>query len=433
MTKVAIAAGDISRFDNPRHALIEEMCAEAVKGIWEDVPDIGPRDFIKNRWAVCYSYFSDILNQQQCAHWIIHDYLGFGRTSAFRVESGGATPIDAVINAALWVRSGMFPVVLVVGFEKMDELPIQKVNEAIAIAGDTDWDFVSGFTYNAFYAALETRRMHVFKETEEDLAEVAVLSHNNSLDNPFAQWPAQKGHRKITVEDVFNPKISRLISWPYRLLECALTSEGASALLLANEEWAKKLTPNPIWIEGVGFGCDTMRPGDRPDNPAWKGLYPEDEGLWPKEIPTPLSPYPEMTNFGSLRMAAESAFSDAHIDNPRKGISFVEIFDPYAGVVLAGLEDFKFCKRGEGMKLLRDGVIAPHGELPCQLSGALSAQGHAVGSTSIAQVVDSYWQLSGQIGKKWGAPGRQLQNPKKAFIHGHGGTGCQAGAVILGV
>jgi acetyl-CoA C-acetyltransferase len=430
MTKVAAIAGNISRFDNPRHTLAEEMCAEAVKGIWEDVPNIGPKDFITNRFACCYSYFSDILEQQQCMHWIINDYLGLSSIPAFRVESGGATPIDAVINAALWIRAGKFPVVLVVGWEKMDELPIQKVNEAIAIAGDTDWDFVSGFTYNAFYATMEARRMHVYKETEEDLAEVSVLSHNNAVDNPFAQWVAQQGPKKITVEDVYK---SRLISWPYRLYECAMTSEGASALLLANEEMAKKLTDNPVWIEGVGFGTDTMRAGDRPDNPAWKGLFPEDENIWPEHVPKPMSPYPDLTNFGSLRISADEAYKDAGIHNPRKEISFVEIFDPYAGVVLAGLEDFRFCKRGEGMKLLRDGVIQPHGELPCQLSGALSAQGHAVGSTSIAQVVDAYWQLSGQIPKKWGVPGRQLSNPKRAFIHGHGGTGCQAGAVILGV
>jgi acetyl-CoA C-acetyltransferase len=428
--KVGIVAGSISRFDNPRYTLQEEMCAEAVKMILNDVPDLELGDFIKKGYACCYSYFSDVLEQQQCMHWIIHDYLGLSGVPAFRVESGGATPIDAIINASLWIRAGFFPVVLVVGWEKMNELNISKVNEAIAIAGDTDWDFVSGFTYNAFYATLETRRMHIFGETEEDLAEVSVLEHNNSLDNPYAQWPARHGFSKITVEDVYE---SRLISWPYRLLECAVTSEGAAALLLANEKMTKELTDNPVWITGLGFGTDTMRPGDRPDNPAWKGLYPKDEKIWPKEISPPRSPYPELTNFGAFRVAAEMAYKDAGIRNPRKEISLAEIFAPYTGVLLAALEDLGFCKRGEGKKLLREGVIAPDGELPCQLSGALTAQGHAVGATSIAQVVDVYWQLSGQIGEKWGAPARQLSGLRGGLIHGHGGTGCQAGVVVLEV
>jgi acetyl-CoA C-acetyltransferase len=232
------------------------------------------------------------------------------------------------------------------------------------------------------------------------------------------------------LEDVYT---SRLISWPYRLLECAMTSEAASALLLADEETTKKLTDNPVWITGVGFGTDTMRIGDRPDNPAWKGLFPEDEKLWPEDVLKPMSPYPDLTNFGSFKVAARSAYKDAGIKNPRKEINLVEIFDPYAGVVLAGLEDMDFCKRGEGMKMLREGIIHPHGDLPCQLSGALTAQGHAVGATSIAQVVDVYWQLGNLIGKKWGAPGRQLSNPKKGLIQGHGGTGCQAGVAVLEV
>ena len=104
MKKVGVVAGSISRFDNPRHTLQEEMCAEAVKMILDDVPDLELGDFIKKGYACCYSYFSDILEQQQCMHWIIHDYLGLSGVPAYRVESGGATPIDAVINAVLWIR-----------------------------------------------------------------------------------------------------------------------------------------------------------------------------------------------------------------------------------------------------------------------------------------------------------------------------------------
>jgi len=140
-----------------------------------------------------------------------------------------------------------------------------------------------------------------------------------------------------------------------------------------------------------------------------------------------------LTNFGSFRTASRLAYKDAGIKDPRKEIDLVQIFDPYAGVVIAGLEDMDFCKRGDGAKLVRDGVIGLGGELPCQFSGSLTAQGHAVGSTSIAEVVNVYWQLSQQIGKKWGAPKRQMKAPRKGLIQGHGGTGCQAGVTILEV
>lgn len=429
MRKVAIAAGAISRFDNPRYTLQEEMVAESVKQILDDLPDFNLR-MLYDRGAACYSYFSDILEQQQCMHWIIHDYLGLSSVPAYRVESGGATPIDAIINASLWIKSGMFDMVLVSGWEKMNELHIQKINEAIAIAGDTDFDFVSGFTYNAFYATLETRRMHVFGDTEEDLAEVAVLCHNNAVDNPYSQWRGRHGTSKITVDDIFK---SRLISYPYRLLNCAMTSEGAASVLLAEGELAKKLTDTPIWITGLGLGTDTMRPGDRPDNPAWKGMFPEEEKAWPGKVPKPMSPYPDLANFGSFKVAARMAYKMAGIKDPLHEIDLVEIFDPYSGVVIAGLEDMDFCKRGEGKNMVREGVIEQDGELPCQLSGALTAQGHPVGATSIGQLVDVYWQLSQQIGKKWGAPGRQISDAQRGLVQGHGGTGCQAGVAIMEV
>jgi hypothetical protein len=65
LKKVGIISGSISRFDNPRHSLQEEMCAEAVKMILDDVPDLELSDFLKKNYACCYSYFSDILEQQK--------------------------------------------------------------------------------------------------------------------------------------------------------------------------------------------------------------------------------------------------------------------------------------------------------------------------------------------------------------------------------
>lgn len=298
--RVAVVGGGISRFDLPRYELQEEMCAEAVREMLEDNPRI---DYPNDIDAVIYSYFSDHLEEQLCFHWIIHDYLGLLPKPAYRVESGGATPIDAIINAFIFIKSGLFDTVLVVGWEKMSELDTAKVNEFIAAASDTDWDFPVGGYYTGYYAALEVRHMHLYGETEEDLAKIAVKNHNNATFNPYAQWRSQHGTSFITVDDVFK---SRLISWPYRLLNCALISDGAACILLTSEEKAKKFTDAPVWITGVGLGTDTMRPGDRVDNPMYKGLYPEDEARYPSVPTKPLAPYPEMANFGSIRVSGLS-------------------------------------------------------------------------------------------------------------------------------
>ncbi len=422
--KVAIVGGAISRFDLPRRELQEEMAAEAVKDLLNDVPNLD----LNEMDAAFYSYFSDHLEQQLSMHWIIHDYLGLCSKPAYRVESGGATPIDAIINAYVFVKAGIFDEILVCGWEKMSELDTPKVNEFIAMASDTDWDYPVGGYYSGYYAVLQTRHMHLYGETEEDLARLAVKNHNNATYNPYAQWRSQHGTEKISIDDVFK---SRLIAWPYRVLNCALISDGASVILLASEEKAKQLTDSPIWITGIGLGTDTMRPGDRIDNPSWINLYPEDEKIWRSTEPRLMSPYPEMANFGSFRVAADMAYKMAKINNPLKQLDLAELLNPYDGVELCAYEDLRFCKRGEGKNLVRDGVTEFGGDLPCQLSGGITAQGHAVGSTSIAQTVNVFWQLREEIEKKWGAPSRQLSGAQRGLIQGHGGTGCQAGVVII--
>src|SRR4030065_575256 len=92
--------------------------------------------------------------------------------------------------------------------------------------------------------------------------------------------------QEILTGTLFQASLTTLSTRQWKPGECT------SALLLANEEMTKKLTDNPIWISGVGFGSDTMRAGDRPDNPAWKGIYPEEEKIWPKTRPKPHYQYP---------------------------------------------------------------------------------------------------------------------------------------------
>jgi len=427
MTKVAMIGGGVSRFDVNRREVAEELVAQAYRQMLNDLPELETRDID----AVMLSYFSDHLNQQLCMGWIIQDYLGLGTKPGYRVESGGATPVDNIINAYLLIKSGYYDLILVAGWEKMSEVDTAKTNEFIAAASDTDWDFTVGGYYNGYYAALEVRHMHLFGETEEDLHRIAVKDHNNAIENPFSQWRSQHGMGKITLDDAWS---SRLICWPYRTLNIANISEGAAVLLLASEKVAKKYTDSPVWIEGVGLGTDSMRPGDRLANWAWKGLYPEDEGLYPVWAKTPLTPYPEMSNFGSMRFAADAAYRDAGIENPIKELDLAEIFAPYSGVELTLWEDMRFCKRGEGKNLIREGIVENGGKLPTQLSGALTAQGHPVGASSIAMANHVFWQLTEQIPKVYGSKASSIQQSgaSKALLQGHGGTGCQGGVIIFG-
>ncbi len=74
--------------------------------------------------------------------------------------------------------------------------------------------------------------MEKYHLTEEQFAAVSVKNHGNALKNPLAQLPME-----ITVDDVMK---SRKIADPLKLLDCSPVSDGAAAIIIANEKRATK-------------------------------------------------------------------------------------------------------------------------------------------------------------------------------------------------
>jgi acetyl-CoA acetyltransferase len=67
--------------------------------------------------------------------------------------------------------------------------------------------------------------------THEQLAMVAVVQREWAAKNPRATFKTP-----ITVEDVLN---SRMIAYPFRLLQCCLGTDGGGALILVSAERAR--------------------------------------------------------------------------------------------------------------------------------------------------------------------------------------------------
>ena len=73
---------------------------------------------------------------------------------------------------------------------------------------------------------------------------VSVKSHHNGFLNPKAQF-----QKEITIEDVLN---SMMIAQPLQLYDCCPFSDGASAVVIASLDAAKRLTDKPVLIAGHG-------------------------------------------------------------------------------------------------------------------------------------------------------------------------------------
>jgi len=237
-------------------------------------------------------------------------------------------------------------------------------------------------------AALQANMyMHRYGIREEAFAEISVKNHGNGKNNPLAQLPMD-----ITVADVMT---SRKIADPLKLLDCCPVSDGAAAIVIANEKIAERAKKRPVWIKGVAHCCEDYFLGDR-------------------DLADPVA----------LAEAAKKAYAMAGIGDPLKEIDVVEVLEPFSYMEPLWLEGLGFCKPGDGGKLAGKGVTTMTGRLPVNPSGgALSANPILV--AGLARLIEAALQVRGEAGA------RQVKNVNTALAHGFNGACGQSHCVWI--
>jgi acetyl-CoA acetyltransferase len=88
------------------------------------------------------------------------------------------------------------------------------------------------------------RHMKTYGLSHEQLAMVSVVQREWAAKNPRAIFKTP-----ITVEDVLN---SRMIAYPFRLLQCCLVTDGGGALILVAAERAGDFPQKPVYLLVIG-------------------------------------------------------------------------------------------------------------------------------------------------------------------------------------
>lgn len=304
-----------------------------------------------------------------------------------RVYVGGGTGVFVVDAGWYHVASGLFDTCLVVGEEKMSSCHPHPAY-AFTTIFDPILDRPLGVTLIWIFALEMHRYMHVHGIKKEQIALVSVKNKRNALDHPCAQLAAN-----ITVEDVLN---SEIMCWPAQRLDISPTSDGAAALVLASEDVAKKITDNPVWIDGVGWCIDSTYWTNR-------DLY------FPKYVES----------------AARMAYKMAGIKNPPKEIDVAEPYDPFSYKELHHMEGLLLCKKGQAAKLTEEGVTQRDGDLPINPSGGLLGVGNPIGAAGVMKCCEIFWQLRGEAGK------RQVPGDPRTGVAQAWGDLMQYGSVIV--
>jgi acetyl-CoA C-acetyltransferase len=308
----------------------------------------------------------------------VTEHLGLHGLPTTRVENACAASGYALRNAIMAVRAGMADVALAGGYEVMTDMSADHTKWWLGVSGETEWERLSGTTFAGVYAQMASAYLQECNATVEDLSRAAVKNHRNGAQNPHAHLDFE-----CSLDDAVNaPEVAS----PLNLYHCCPTTDGASAVLVANEEVARELSDTPVRVAGAGAASGRV------------GLFQRDS----------------LTSIPASQTAAERAYEEAGVGPT--DLDFAEVHDCFAIAELLAYEDLGFCNRGEAARLLRDGVTDPDGRLPVNTSGGLKSKGHPIGATGTGQVVEAFNQLRGEAHVP-------VENPQVGLTHNVGGSG----------
>lgn len=351
------------------------------------------------------NFSSDQFEKQAHLAPIVASWLGLSPIASLRLEDACASGAVALRQAALAIAAGAYDVVLVGGLEKMTDLNISAVTEALATAADTQFEIPAGFTFPGFYAAMATAYLARYDADPAAFHHVSIKNHKNGALNDKAQFgqsiaqimaakkekAVAKGKPEPTwqteLDFLQDPRANPNIAWPMALFDCSPVSDGGAVVLLVAEELAHTFTDNPLYLIGSGQASD--------------GALTDRENLY--SIP-------------AAAIAGRQAYAMANLGPD--DIDLAEVHDCFTIAEIMATEDLGFFPRGEGWKAAMEGKTARDGEHPINTSGGLKSKGHPVGASGIGQVIEIWKQLRGTAGER-----QVAGEPRVGLTHNVGGSG----------
>lgn len=318
---------------------------------------------------------------------VIMSSLGLSHVPGLTIESACGSGSIMFREAFANVAAGFYDCVLALGVEKVTHTGTSRSTTLFSYCSDFFHEGGNGATFPGLFASIARAYLTKFKATEEDLANVAVKNHDNGLLNPKAHV-----RKKITVDEVLN---SPMVASPLKLYDCCPFSDGASAVILCSEEFAKKTGQPYIEIVGSGRGASPAAVQGRED----------------------------ITIIPSTVNAAKQAYKMANIGP--KDIDFAEVHDCFTIAELIDIEDLGFFQKGKAAEAVRDGYTKLNSEISINPSGGLKSKGHPIGATGIGQVVEVFDQFMGNAGE------RTVKGAEYALTQNFGATGASAAVHIF--
>ena len=301
----------------------------------------------------------------------LSDALGATGKPIFRVHTAGSVGGSTAVVAAHLIQSGIHDKLLTVAFEKQSE---SNAMWALSPAVPFQPQLVAGA--GGYFAPLMRSYIRRSDAHADTGPMVALKDREHGLLNPYAHL-----HLRQTLEQI---KSSPMLWDPIRYSETCPSSDGACAMVLANEKNADRVS-NPAWVRGTSV---------RTERTFFAGR--------------------DQVNPGAGKLCAKDVYDQAGIRDPRKEIDCAEIYVPFSWFEPMWLENLGFCEEGEGWRMTLDGKTRLGSELPINMSGGVMCT-NPIGASGMLRFAEAARQVRGD------AEQHQVDGAKMALGHAYGG------------
>ena len=297
-----------------------------------------------------------------------------------RCENACASGSAAIYAALDFLRSGRGSSALVIGVEKMTGMSNAQIADNLLGASyrREEAEIPAGFA--GVFGRIASVYFQRFGDKSDALATIAAKNHHNGVDNPYAQLRKDLGYEFCRHPSDKNP----IVAGPLKRTDCSPVSDGAAALVLANDDTSDALT-KAVRFRGSSHVNDFLPMSAR-----------------------------DVTRFEAGELAWGQALNAANLR--LSDLSFVEAHDCFTIAELIEYETMGLVPHDHGARAALEGWTARDGRLPVNRSGGLKAKGHPVGATGVSMHVMAAMQLTGQAGAM------QLSNADLGAVYNMGGS-----------
>jgi acetyl-CoA acetyltransferase len=302
-------------------------------------------------------------------------------------DHGGMSGLNLLVEGYSLIKSGVVDHVVLLGADA----PLTPSRPQGDFRLDRTWRYELNYELpvgmiGPLSEAAFIMRRHMFEHgtTQEQLGLVAVSQRRNASLNPWAYMK-----QPLTLEEYLK---SPFLAEPVRMLDAVIPVNGGFALMLSRSDEAKKITDNPVRIEGL-------------------------------ETQVNSDPETERRDITRIHLPAARLFEKTGV-NPDK-VDLLELYDDFTVVVLMQLEALGYAK--EGGRFLEKTSITYDGQLPVNTGGGQLSGGQAGTAGGFGLLVEAVQQLRGE------ASGRQVKGAKRALVTGLGCLGYNNTLINRGV